>query len=310
MTADSRLSLSVLIPTYRRVDDLRRCLGALAAQSRQADEIVVVVRDSDAETLHFLAPSSTQPSIQICHVAESGQIAALNVGLDTVRGDIVAITDDDAAPRPEWLARIEQHFLQDESLGGVGGRDHVAGEAREAGQHVVGKRFWYGRTVGNHHLGIGGPRYVDFLKGANMSYRRVALGKLRFDTRLRGSGAQVHNEFSVAFALSRQGWRLLYDPAVAVDHYPSVRYGDDPRGRLVKQAVENRCYNAAISLTQYLPWHGRVVYLAYSVIVGNRDHPGLMQCVRLMVCEHRTIWPVLVPALRGHMHGWWAAVRG
>ncbi|MGI8501337.1 MAG: glycosyltransferase family 2 protein, partial [Hassallia sp.] len=47
-------SITVLIPTYRRPLDLVRCLEALKKQTRQADEVLVVVRDTDAETWTFL----------------------------------------------------------------------------------------------------------------------------------------------------------------------------------------------------------------------------------------------------------------
>jgi len=306
----SRLRLSVLVPTYRRIDDLKRCLVALAAQRRFADEIIMVLRDTDQETSEWLkALEHKPPHLRMVTVTEPGQVAALNRGLDEVSGDVVAITDDDAAPHPDWLERVERHFFNDGAIGGVGGRDYVAGEPPGREQHLVGKLYWYGRIVGNHHLGVGGPRYVDFLKGANMSYRTAALRERRFDVRLRGSGAQVHNELGIGFALARRGWRLLYDPAVAVDHYPSVRHDADQRGGTSKQSMEHRCYNAAVSLTEHLTWAGRVAYLIYGITVGSRARPGLIQCVRLTVVERRSLWRLLMPAWRGHVSGWWDAVR-
>ncbi|MBE9020210.1 glycosyltransferase, partial [Chroococcidiopsidales cyanobacterium LEGE 13417] len=49
------MMISVLIPTYRRSQDLARCLVALQQQVRPADEVLVVVRDSDTETWQLLA---------------------------------------------------------------------------------------------------------------------------------------------------------------------------------------------------------------------------------------------------------------
>lgn len=39
------MKLTVLVPSYRRPDDLARCLKALQQQARPADQVVVVVRD-------------------------------------------------------------------------------------------------------------------------------------------------------------------------------------------------------------------------------------------------------------------------
>ncbi len=45
----------MVVPTLNRVEDLRRCLAALARQTRPADRIVVIVHDSDAATQAALA---------------------------------------------------------------------------------------------------------------------------------------------------------------------------------------------------------------------------------------------------------------
>lgn len=44
------MNISVLIPTYRRPKDLARCLEALKKQKRVPDEVLVIVRNTDAET--------------------------------------------------------------------------------------------------------------------------------------------------------------------------------------------------------------------------------------------------------------------
>ncbi|MCJ8281094.1 MAG: glycosyltransferase, partial [Rivularia sp. ALOHA_DT_140] len=48
------MSIAVIVPTYRRSQDLARCLKALQNQTRPADEVIVVVRDTDTETWSFL----------------------------------------------------------------------------------------------------------------------------------------------------------------------------------------------------------------------------------------------------------------
>ncbi len=180
--------ITVLIPTYRRPKDLMRCLEALKKQSRGPNEVLVVVRYDDTETWALLESIDLGSSpLRTVTVKVPGQVAALNAGLGAARGDIIAITDDDAAPHPDWLARIEAHFQTDPKVGGVGGRDWVYHGDRlvDGAREVVGKVRWFGRVIGNHHLGVGGPREVDVLKGVNLSYRRVAIQGLHFDQRLR-----------------------------------------------------------------------------------------------------------------------------
>ena len=191
------MNITVIVPTYRRPKDLSRCLEALKKQTRPADELLVVVRNTDAETWIFLETftSETLP-LRTVTVSAPGAIAAMNAGLDAASGEIVSFTDDDAAPHTDWLARIEPHFLSDSRVGGVGGRDWVyhGTDLVEGAKEVVGQVQWFGRVIGNHHLGVGEAREVDVLKGVNMSFRRAAMKGRHFDQHMRGTGAQVHFE--------------------------------------------------------------------------------------------------------------------
>jgi GT2 family glycosyltransferase len=275
------LSCTVVVPTYRRVPDLARCLAALELQDRPAEGVVVVCRDTDDTTREYLAGARHSLPLKVLLVAIPGQVAALNVALAAVSTDIVAITDDDAAPYPDWLVRIERHYLADAAVGCVGGRDYVAGCEEPAATGPVGRVSWFGRTIGRHHLGCGPARCVDFLKGANLSFRRSAIGELRFDERLRGSGAQVHNDLAFTLALRRRGWKVVYDPAVAVDHYPGVRFDLDRRDQRSEKAVMDRAYNETLTLLEYLPWPAGIAFLVWAIAAGKRDAPGLLVFVRL-----------------------------
>jgi glycosyltransferase involved in cell wall biosynthesis len=143
------MKISVIIPTYCRPQDLQRCLEALKQQTRLADEVLLVVRDTDLETWAFLHQfNAGSLPLKTATVKISGVVAAMNIGMDRAQGDIIAFTDDDAAPHIDWLARIETHFLSDPIVGGVGGRDWVYhGTWLENGsRHVIGRVQWFGRV--------------------------------------------------------------------------------------------------------------------------------------------------------------------
>ncbi len=50
----SQPSLSVIVPTYRRPDEVIRCLKALENQNRLPDQVVVTVRPDDTASLESL----------------------------------------------------------------------------------------------------------------------------------------------------------------------------------------------------------------------------------------------------------------
>lgn len=305
--------ITVLIPTYRRSKDLTRCLEALRQQTRKADEVLVVVRDIDDETWALLEALPPAP-LSLCPVVVRvpGQVAALNAGLSAAQGHIIAITDDDTAPHADWLERIEAHFSSDDQVGGVGGRDwiYVNGDLHDASMHpgaseIVGRLQWFGRMIGNNHIGKGEPREVDTLKGANMSYRRAAITGLRFDERLRGSGAESHSDWGFSLTVKRRGWKLIYDPAVAVDHYLAQRFGNAQRQNLSYNACRNTAHNETVVLLDHLPTVRRAAYLIWAVMVGTRSERGLFQWLRFLPNEGPSLsGRKLLASVQGRWQGW------
>lgn len=306
----SKERISVLIPTYRRPQDLCRCLTAVGKQQYPPDEVLVIRRRDDLASQRAAAEfCGPLPMLRQVEVDAPGQVHALNSGLAAAQGDILAITDDDAAPRPDWLARIADSFGRDAHIGGVGGRDfvHHGEELEDGARTVVGKLQWYGRCIGNHHLGVGEARRVDFLKGANMSYRRQAVGSLRFDLRLRGGGAQVHNDLAFSLSVRRRGWALIYDPAIAVDHYPAPRFDEDARQGVSAIAWRNAAFNQALVISEALGTRAWI-FLLWSLVAGTRSGPGLLQLLRLYPSERGRALAKTRATLAGTMEGFRAAV--
>lgn len=305
--------ITVLVPTYRRPKDLARCLEALKKQTRSADEVLVTIRDSDIETWVFLDTFNSESlPLRIIKVKLPGVVAAMNLGLDVARGDIIAITDDDAAPHPDWLERIEASYLSDDSLGGLGGRDwvYLGTKLCDASTHpgasqIVGRLLWFGAVTGNHHIGEGKPREVDVLKGVNSSYRLVALKDARFDERLLGSGAQVHWELALCLKLKRAGWKLIYDPAVAVDHYLGQRFDEDQRVfKFNARALANAVHNETLILLEHLNPIQRIIYMVWAILIGTRQAFGLIQWLKFLPSQGNLAKQKWLASMGGRWQGW------
>jgi glycosyltransferase involved in cell wall biosynthesis len=299
--------LSVLIPTYNRPDDLARCLDALAKQQRPADEVILVVRDSDRATWERLRVlDAAGLRLRTVTVTLPGVVQALNAGLSQTQADIVAITDDDAAPHPDWTERLARYFEARADVGGVGGRDrmHIGGVLLAGKARVVGKVPRVGKHVGNHHLGYGSAREVDALKGVNCAYRVAAIKAIGFDTRLRGSGAQVHWEISLGLALKRAGWSLVYDPEIVVEHFLAERYDEDQRFSFNPLAMQNAAYNETLIRMDSPSAFDRIAFLCWAVVIGTRANPGLAQWIRFVPREGSLAGRKLKTTLSGRLQAW------
>lgn len=102
--------VSVVIPTRGRPDLLQRCLQALETQDFPGAcfEILVCDDGPDDATRRVvenlgLARSDGPVLRYLPREGEQGPAAARNRGWRSARADIVAFTDDDTVPSPDWL---------------------------------------------------------------------------------------------------------------------------------------------------------------------------------------------------------------
>ncbi|WP_429912840.1 glycosyltransferase family 2 protein [Glycocaulis sp.] len=102
------VSVSVLIPTFRRAEGLARAVASVLVQTRLPDEIVIVDNDPAAsarEQADRLAEGSPV-SIRYVHEPRPGVANARNTGFATATGRFIAQLDDDEAAKPQWLESL------------------------------------------------------------------------------------------------------------------------------------------------------------------------------------------------------------
>jgi glycosyltransferase involved in cell wall biosynthesis/GT2 family glycosyltransferase len=311
MMSTSELSRpSVVVPTYRRPEALRRCLDGLASQSIEPAQMIVVRRAGDDGSEAVMA-EWRHPALVDVVVDETGVLAAMEYGVRAADAKIIAFIDDDAVPRSDWLSRLVRHF-DDPGVGGVGGRDVIcrpgSGPAsRDAVydhvlEHDVGRITRWGKLIGNHHRGTGEAREVMVLKAAGMAFRR---GAIAFPRGLRGSGAQVHFEVGMSLSALRRGWRLIYDPSAIVDHYVATRFDADQREAPARSAVRDAAYNLTRCMIEEAPelfWRRA----SYGLLLGDRKTPGLLRASVGLARGERDVVAALSPSLSGQV----AALRG
>ena len=302
---DENVAVTVVVPTYRRPEHLRRCLQGIHTQSRTPEEIVIVRRSDDEATRAFLAERAPADFVEVT-TDKPGVVAALAAGVSAAAGEIVAFLDDDAVPHTEWLERLLLHF-RDPRVGGVGGRDVWQNEM-PCGQPTedVGRITRWGKLVGNHYLGTGPPRDVMVLQGANMAFRRHAFA---LPESLRGSGAQAHFEVATCLWARKRGWRLVYDPSVVVDHYRGPRFDADRRERPEKIAIRDRSFNlvaAMLSVDPERSWRRA----AFGLVVGDREIPGVLRAAAAVARGEWDVARRLGPSLAGQAEALTAHARG
>src|SRR5687768_4071563 len=101
------LTVSLVIPVLNAERTLAPCLNALARLDPPPQEIILVDNGSIDGTLSLAKRFQARfANCLILQESNRGASAARNTGIHAARGDIVAFTDADCAPRSDWLEHV------------------------------------------------------------------------------------------------------------------------------------------------------------------------------------------------------------
>lgn len=103
---------SVVVATYNRSHLLDRLVTSLESQQCQFPYEIVIVDDGSSDATPHVLQSLAQGSARDIRVIQldtnSGPATARNEGWRVARAPLVAFTDDDCVPQPDWLASLVQ----------------------------------------------------------------------------------------------------------------------------------------------------------------------------------------------------------
>jgi len=134
----TRPEVSVVLPTFNRLEYLRPAIDSIFAQTFTDWELIVADDGSERETAAYLSALEGSPRIRVLRLAHTGNPGAVrNAGWQAAQGNHIAFLDSDDVWLPEKLA------LQIGSLRSHPGRGwgHTAfAVIDESGARLAGKR--------------------------------------------------------------------------------------------------------------------------------------------------------------------------
>lgn len=113
--------VSVIIPHYNDLQNLRRCIDLLAEQSLPRTEFEILVVDNNSPIDEALLEAAA-PGAQVIIEPQKGAGLARNAGAAMATGEVLAFVDSDCLPAPDWL---ENGVAQLKGSDVVGGRVRV-----------------------------------------------------------------------------------------------------------------------------------------------------------------------------------------
>ncbi len=99
-------SVSVIIPTYNRLDRLKHVVHGLEQQSYPLRDFdVIIISDGSTDGTHaYLHSLATSLRLTVTVQANQGPAAARNHGVSQATGEFVLFIDDDVVPTPHLVA--------------------------------------------------------------------------------------------------------------------------------------------------------------------------------------------------------------
>ncbi len=116
--------VSVIVPVYNDARRVGKCIDALLAQTYPRDryEIIVVDNGSTDESCRVVRE---YPVKLLIEDTIKSSYAARNRGIQTGRGAVIALTDADCIPCPDWIKRGVARLTGEPNCGLVGGRIEI-----------------------------------------------------------------------------------------------------------------------------------------------------------------------------------------
>jgi glycosyltransferase involved in cell wall biosynthesis len=255
---------SVVIPTYNRLDILKKCLAALENQNfDQPYEILVVDDGSTDQTVPFLQSNQVQyPHVRVLQQNHAAAAAARNLGIESAEGDYIVFVDSDIIVTPEYLAGHAE-ALKDQD-----------------------RAFTYGRLINTANFDDPTSEKSDivFFPGAYFDTCNAAIAKKwllqagKFDLQFNEYGWE---DLELGVRLKQLGLKLIkcakavgyhYHAPFEVSQIPRLLNAEEQRGRMaVRFYQKHPTFNVALMI-QRTPLHWLLwAILTFGGLVNDRS---------------------------------------
>jgi glycosyltransferase involved in cell wall biosynthesis len=200
--------VSIIIPAYNAEGTLGDCLDGCLAQG-YPDTEVIVVDDGSTDGTERVARAR---NVGYIRQENGGPAKARNTGARMAEGDVIAFTDSDCIPEPNWIEALVETFDSEGEAVAVGGTYGIANPesvlARLVHEEIVARHSHFGEEV-------------DFLGSFNVAYKKVAFDAAGgFDESFRIASAEDND---LAYRLADGGGMLCFTRDAVVRHHHPTR---------------------------------------------------------------------------------------
>ena len=217
--------VSIIIRTKNEARWIDHCLSAIATQSIQDYEIILVDNESDDSSVK-IAKKYTD---KIINVTEFYPGKAINQGIRASSGKFIAITSGHCIPKNNmWLEKLIEPLENDRTglLAGVYGRQEPFASSSALDKRDLTVVFGLDERI---------QRKDNFFHNANSAFRRDMWEKFPFDE----TTTNIEDRLWGAEVI-KSGYHIFYTPHASVYHYHGINHGGKvDRAEKIVSIIEN-----------------------------------------------------------------------
>jgi glycosyltransferase involved in cell wall biosynthesis len=251
------IQFSIIIPVYNDWDRLKLCLEALSKQNINSLEFeIIIVNNNPEDTCPY---DLSFPNTILINEPKPGSYIARNAGIEFANGEIIAFTDSDCIPKPNWLENALEIF-QNKDIHLIGGKVELFKEYDGSDMaYIYEKNYAF-----KQHINVPKGNGVT----ANLFVRKKVLNDLGgFDANMKSGGDWAFTQKCV-----KAGYNFIYSDLVSVLHpaRKSVKQILKKQKRLVSWGIINNYY-----IKNYHPIRilGSIMYNEVKFLLNFKKYP-------------------------------------
>ena len=259
--------VSIIVPVYNSHNYLKKCLKALDNQTYPKGLYEVIVVDNGSEE-DIKSVVNQFAQTKYAYESQPGSYVARNKGISDATGEIIAFTDADCIPAPDWLEKGTIKFLQTENCGLVGGNIELFFlDSSSLTSVEVYESIEYGfnqeKLINEEH----------FCQSANLFTSKKIISRVGlFDSSLKSGGDR---EWGIR--VFEKGYQQVYAEDALVKH--PARYSWNQLYKRVTRinGGKHDLHKRQLSFKQYIygVYKGFIfiIYTAFSELIQNLERP-------------------------------------
>jgi cellulose synthase/poly-beta-1,6-N-acetylglucosamine synthase-like glycosyltransferase len=205
-------NVSTIIPIYNGETDVIDLLECLKSQTYPSGQVEYIFIDNNSQdrTFELLKNAAQTTSIKL-RILQQKEIqssyAARNTGIQTATGEILAFTDADCRPFPNWLETLIQPFVNSEI--GI-----VAGEVEAFPSNNFLEKYAQNKEILSQKHTLAHP-FCAYGQTANLAIRRHIFQQIGLFRPHLTTGGDADICWRI---LQQTEWQLEYAPNAIVQH--------------------------------------------------------------------------------------------